>query len=317
MNITYKNSDINKKDLSNMLKLWNDELGLVFPIPEKAFEQNVVRYEPKNILVAYDENKLVGFIVLKEFDNPFVPNYKGDLFISLFYVSHKYRNKGIGSKLFDFAEEIGKTKNKEKIVVGKDMNNFFPGVPNEFDSLTDKWLYNKGFEGINYTHDLICRNPITFPIKNKDIRYVEVDESRKEDLFKFLEHNEWGRWIVEARDYFKNGEEEGWHGYLVGINKDDEIVSFMKVNSYKTKDVPYNVMWQDRFEKLGGVGPLGVGKEFRMHGYAGDMLSTSINYLVSHGHTNLMIDWTSLMEIYRKYNFEVWKCYKYMYKTIR
>lgn len=313
MNITYKSSDINKEELLSALKLWNDELGLVYPITLKAFEQNVINYADKKVLLAYADQKLVGFIVLKTYSDALVPNYGSDLFISLFYVSHKYRKQGIGSKLFDFAEENGEGK---KLVIGKDINNFFPGVPNDFDSVTDKWLYERGFQGNSYTHDLICTNPKTYPLKNKDITYKECDASMKDKLLAFLKHNDWGRWVVEARDYFEKGEEDNWHGYLVGINKNDEIVSFMKVNTYKTKDVPYNVMWQDRFEKLGGVGPLGVGKEYRMMGLAGDMLSYSINYLVEHGHTNLMIDWTSLMEIYRKYNFEVWKAYKYMYKFV-
>ena len=63
MNIIFKKtSDINKDDLLNCLKIWNEEMGYVYPISFNSFNQNIINYVDKDILIAYDEEKVVGFI---------------------------------------------------------------------------------------------------------------------------------------------------------------------------------------------------------------------------------------------------------------
>ena len=45
-----------------------------------------------------------------------------------------------------------------------------------------------------------------------------------------------------------------------------------------------------------------------------DMMSKGIECLIKKNVTEIMLDWTGLMEIYDRFGFEVWKSYKYMYK---
>lgn len=311
MNIIYKSSDINERDLLNVLNLWNDEIGDIYPITKKGFYQNVINYSQKKVMLAYESDKLVGFIVLKTFSDDYLYEYKDNLFISLFFVSKKYRRKGIGSSLLDFAE---KNRDGKDLIIGKDIYNFFPGVPTDFDNLTDVWLEKRGFEGKRYTHDLIARKPKGYPIKNKDICYRYCDESEKEQLIGFIKKNNWKRWAIEAEDYFNKKSTNDNKAYLIGVNSKKEIVSFVRINDYKMSITPYNVMWQHRFEKLGGIGPLGVDASCRKCGIGGDMLSVAIKALQEKNIDEIMIDWTGLMEVYRKYGFEVWKSYKYMSK---
>ncbi len=312
MNLVYKNtSDIKEFDLLNCMKLWNQEMGLIYPISNSAFYQNVINYHDKDILIALDNNETIGFIILKRFNDDKLVNYTNDLFISLFYVSKKYRKNGIGTKLFDFAEEIGNGKN---LIIGKDMNNFFPGVPTDFDNLTDVWLEKRGFTGTRYTHDLISYNPKSFEIRNKNIKYRYCNDDDKQLLIDFLLKNNWGRWALEAQIYFEKKGKNDNNAYIIGL-ENDEIVSFVRVNNYKMDLVSYNVMWKDRFEKLGGIGPLGVSKEFRKSGLGIDIISIAVNDLKNQDITPIIIDWTGLMELYSKYNFEVWKSYKYMQKV--
>lgn len=308
MNIIYKNSDITNESLLDVLKLWNEEMGLVYPITLNAFNQNVINYSEKECLLAYNEERLIGFIILKSFSDLVLPNYANDLFISLFYVSRHYRNQGIGSKLIDFAKA---KRNNRALCVGKDIYNFFPGVPTDFDNLTDVWLEKQGFEGTRYTHDLISYNPVSYPLINKEVEYRVCEEKDKEQLLKFLEKNNWARWVYEAKAYFNNLDEEKKDAFLIGtIN--NEIISFVRVNSSKTKTVAYNVMWQDRFTNLGGIGPLGVDSSYRHKEMGRDLVSVAIEELKKRGCKEMMIDWTGLMEFYRLFGFEVWKSYKYM-----
>lgn len=311
MNIIYKSSDIKQEQLLSVLKLWNDEVGLVYPITEKGFNQNIVSYSNKKVMLAYDEDKLVGFIILKQFSDEFLPSYEEDVFISLFFVHKKYRKQGIGSKLLDFAKENSEGKN---LVIGKEIYNFFPGVPTDFDNLTDVWLQKRGFEGVRYTHDLIARNPKSFEIKNQNIKFKYCLNDDKNRLISFLRKNNWNRWAFEAKDYFNKKTIKDENAYLIGENEKDEIVCFCRINWKDMDIVAYNVTWQDRFTNLGGIGPLGVDKEYRKTGLGGDIISKAIECLKEKNVSEIMIDWTGLMELYRKYNFEVWKSYKYMTK---
>lgn len=308
MNITYKYSDINNDLLLDALNLWNKEMGLVYPITLKAFKQNVINYSSKDCLLAYVNDELVGFIILKSFSDDILPNYSGDLFISLFYVSTYFRRQGIGSKLIDFAKE---KSNNRSICVGKDIDNFFPGIPTDFDNLTDVWLEKRGFEGTRYTHDLISYHPITYPIINKDVKYQICDESKKDEFLDFLQKNNWARWVYEAKEYFEKKLDPVQDAFIIGTI-DDKIVSFVRVNSSKMNTVAYNVMWQARFNNLGGIGPLGVDSNYRHKELGRDLISIAINELKNRGVTEYIIDWTGLMEFYRLFGFEVWKSYKYM-----
>ena len=310
MNIIYKTRDINETDLLNTLKLWNDEKGSIYPITKKAFYQNVINYKDKEIIIAYDEEKVVGFMILKKYDNKKLVDYTNSLFISLFFVSKKYRKNGIGTKLLEFAEE---KRNGRKLVIGKDIFNFFPGVPTEFDNLTDVWLEKRGFKGTRYTHDLIAYKPINFPVRNDDVTYEYCHENKKEELIEFMLKNKWGRWALEVEEYFDKKSTNDEDSFIIGI-RNNKIISFVKINTYQMDMVPYNVMFQERFEKLGGIGPLGVDLEERKSGLGLDMLSIAISKLKEKGMKEMMIDWTGLMELYSKFGFEVWKSYKYMEK---
>lgn len=310
MNITYKISDINESDLLNVLKLWNDEKGDIYPFPKKAFYQNVINYADKDVMIAYCDNKTVGFIILKRFDDNSLVDYTNDLFISLFFVSKKYRKNGIGTRLFEFAEE---KRNGRNLVVGKDIYNFFPGVPTEFDNLTDVWLEKRGFTGTRYTHDLIAYKPKFFKLRNENVIYQYCKEDRKDELIQFIMKNNWKRWALEVKMYFENKTKNDEDAYLIGLI-DNKIVSFLRINTAKMDIVSYNVLFQERFSLLGGIGPLGVDKDCRKNGLGMDMMSKGIECLIKKNVTEIMLDWTGLMEIYDRFGFEVWKSYKYMYK---
>ena len=309
--IIKKTSDIRDNDLLNCLKLWNDEMGYVYPISSNSFYQNVIDYIDKDVMIYYDDERVIGFIFLKRFSDDRLVNYSNNLYISLFYVSKKYRKQGIGSNLFDFAEEI---RDGKELIIGKDINNFFPGVPTDFDNLTDVWLEKRGFVGKRYTHDLITKDPKIYEIRNKDVEYKYCDDSQKEELIQMMINNNWGRWALEAKEYFEKKTENDKNAYIVGMI-DGKIISFAKVNDYKMYLSSYNLMWKERFENLGGFGPLGVDRNYRKKGIGFDMISVSLNDLVNKGCKTIILDWTGLMELYAKFNFEVWKSYKYMSKS--
>lgn len=296
----------NFPDLKQALVLWNTEMGSIYPIPEKAFANHVENWKCKKTLFAFVEKELVGFIIVKWLNDTTI------LHVSLFYVKKKYRRRGIGSKLFAYVE---KTEGAKEIYIGKDYDNFFPGVPSDFDNLTDVWLRHRGFEGTRYTHDLIAFNPVSFPLINGNVRYERVASKDKDELISFLKDNGWERWKNECEAYFQKNHEKDAGFYITG-KTGNKIVSFVKINTCFDLNVSYNVMWQERFSCLGGIGPLGVDKASRCKKLGFDMMNVAVKKLKEMKIKEIMIDWTGLMEIYRPFGFEVWKSYKYMHKII-
>ena len=305
---------IEKEKLYNCMDLWNNEVGFIFPIDEGTFNHNILSYDKKEAYLAYDEIKLVGFIIIKTFYNEnILLNYNNKAFISLMYVSKKYRNKGIGTTLLKQAEE---KLNGYEVNVGKDLRNFFPGVLNDFDNLGDKFFINRGYSLSYYTHDLICRDISKkeyFTLNNKEIKYEFIGKNEKDELLKFIKDNNWERWVYEAQDYLNNCTKNNI--YLVGKDK-NKIISFAVVNSLKDGKYNYNMIYKNRFDNLGGIGPLGVDKDYRKKGLGYDIVAKAFNILKDNNVSDIMIDWTGLMEFYRQFGFEVFKTYRCGSKNI-
>ena len=83
--IKYRNYNI--KDTNKVLKLWNDEIGYIYPITKEMFNQNInnCKYFDNNVsFVAYIDNKIVGFLLGKVYDNnPLMSKYIDTSFISV------------------------------------------------------------------------------------------------------------------------------------------------------------------------------------------------------------------------------------------
>ena len=96
LNIEYRNYKL--KDTSKVIKLWNDEVGYIYPITKKMFDQNIndCKYFDESVsYLAYVNGEMVGFILGKIYDNnPLMSKYMDVSFISLIYVSRKYRKNG-------------------------------------------------------------------------------------------------------------------------------------------------------------------------------------------------------------------------------
>ena len=96
---------INLKDYKtkeDIYKIWNDEYGNIYPISAELFNRNIENLYPKASYVAIKDEKIVGFVIGKVWHDSYViKNYNGIGWISLIYVSPKYRKQGIGSALLD------------------------------------------------------------------------------------------------------------------------------------------------------------------------------------------------------------------------
>jgi GNAT superfamily N-acetyltransferase len=296
-------------NLLDVLKLWNDEMGFIYPIADNIFKQNVIDYTSKKVYGAYIDDCLKGFIIGKTFETTIIPSYNNCGWISLFYVAKHARKQGIASKLFELVEND--FKDKTDIHIGRDINNFFPGVPCDFDNLTDSWLAKRGYDNGKYTHDLINCNCKEYILKNNEYQYKVCSKDEIDSLLQFTKKQFDGRWFFEVSNYFENGGDG--NEYVVALDN-RKVVAFARINDKQFKQYPYNITWYKRFSNLGGIGPLGVDASYRGRNLGYDIVAFAINTLKNRGIKEMIIDWTGLLTFYQQFGFEVWKSYKYITK---
>ena len=304
------------KKIDDVALLWNEEVGFIYPITDLLFKHNVIEctyFSPTTSFVALEKDKVVGFIISKVWDgNQEIPSYINTGWISLFYVARKYRKQGVGSLLFENVEAEMTKQGIKTIHIGRDVNNFFPGVPNDFDVLTPGFLEKRGYVLGRKTHDLIRYHLDDVPeyaCKN-DIRFATSED--EEATMKFFLKNFPGRWHFDAKKNFKNGL---YDQYLLAF-KNNQVVGFMRMSTPKDSMWPYSLTWYQRFTNLAGIGPLGVDKDCRHQGIFDELIRYGLYVFKKQGIKEIIIDWTSLMVLYQRYGFEVWKDYTYVSKSV-
>lgn len=314
MKLTTSNNISNKEIITT---LWNQEFGKIHPISDELFKRNIKNIYEKASFVALKNDEIVGFVLTKIWDKNFQINAYNDVaWISLIYVMPKYRRQGIGAKLLNDATKVLQEIGKKILYIGRDIYNYFPGLPIDMNKNIDFFIKN-GFEYSYQTHDLISRNDELLPIKNKigyTFRLGTIED--KNELISFMNKNWPGRWTYETIDYFDNG--GNGNEYLICLNSKNEICAFTKI-CYPDTDINLisnSVTWRARFEKLGGIGPLGVDPAYRGNHLGYDIVAWSVNKLIEQNVTEMIIDWTGLLEFYRQFGFEVWKSYSYLTKKI-
>lgn len=304
--------------VEQIYQIWNAEYGNIFPISAELFNRNIENVYMKASYVAIDDGKLIGFVIGKVWHDVYeIKGYNEIGWISLIYVTPKYRKLGIGTSLLNASIDALKDYGVSIINIGKDYNNFFPGLPIDLIKY-QTWFQNRGFEYTYQTHDLISRNNKNkLKIVNNNYKFISAKDFDKNLVIKFIEKNWPGRWTKEAIDYYANG--GNGNEYLICLNDKNEICAFSKVCFPTTfvKHISNSHTWRARFEALGGIGPLGVAPSYRGNHLGYDIVAAAVNSLIDAGVTEIIIDWTGLLDFYRKLGFEVWKSYSYLFKKIK
>ena len=311
-----KLSQLQNRD--QLLEIWNEEYGKIYPITKELFDRNTDSLDEDISAVAVDNDKVIGFILIKIWKYPFIiESYLNAAWINLLYVIPKMRKHGIGTILLNQAEEELKKIGKNVLNLGRDYHNFFPGLPIDFDNFLP-WFKKRGFEFTYQTHDLIrnCQNKEKLRIENQDFTFRIATLNDKESLISFIKRLWPGRWEMETIEYFNNGGDGS--EYVICLNNKNEICGFAKFNKPTTDIslISYSRTWYGRFDKLGGIGPLGIDPENRHHHLGYDIVSSAVNYLLDLNVSDIIIDWTGLLEFYRHMDFEVWKAYSYSSKKL-
>ncbi|AMQ06141.1 GNAT family N-acetyltransferase [Sporosarcina psychrophila] len=310
-----------KRDrLEELVELWNKELAVDFPMRKELFIQNSfndvnVSYEGSYIAVD-DQDHVIGFVVAKRWQETIDVKMdpKGG-WIQVLLIDSAHRGKGLGTKLLKRAEAQLKGNGVEEMQLGGDPFHYFSGIPDQYKNaqkLAKKHGYTKRvdtYDLINHLdkkYDLPVDNSVVFSILKKE---EEVD------LILFLERCFPGRWVYETMKYF---EMNGDGREFVVVKKKGQIIGFCRINDSHSPFIAQNVYWSPLFEQeVGGIGPLGIDANEQKQGYGLAIVQAAIAYLQERNTETIIIDWTILVDFYKKLDFNPWKIYGVYLKDLK
>ncbi|OPJ60778.1 GNAT family N-acetyltransferase [Clostridium oryzae] len=314
-----------EKVINEGMRLWNDNLGAVYPMDYKLFSQNLRGdRQNKKMVGVFDEGKLIAFIVYKQ------SIYKSGLlepdrqvgYINSIIVDMHYRKQGIAKKLLSEAEKDLKAAGVKNIHVAGDTYHFFPGIPSEC-IFAEEFFNSMGYKIEGESYDLIADiSKVDFSrlpgiSLNRDSRYAVklLDINEKAELYSFFERCFPGRWYEEFLEFFEMGMEDR---DVVVMKDGDKIIGFAHIYDNKSKFIGAPVYWRQSLgSNYGGLGPIGIDEAYRKCGLGLLILYKALEILKQRNVENMVIDWTSrqIINYYGKFNFMPWRKYKHATKV--
>lgn len=298
--------EIHVKDL---VAFWNHNLGDNFPMSVELFQQNTLQDmrldDDGSFVVTNDDNAIMAAVATKT--NAKQPD---TAWIQFLLVGKEYRSQGLGTNILATIEKMLMKKGVRQVFLGRDMNHYFPGIPaDDLDSIS--WFEAKGFEGHDKEYDMVNHYDATSKKsvpESTDIEFNLIKTNEFTELLDFMEAAFPGRWAEELRTYIKQG---GNGREFIVAKKAEKIIGFCRINDTHSKIIAPNLYWEALIDgKTGGLGPLGIAENERGNGYGLAIVEAGIAELRARDIQSIIIDWTGLVDFYKKLGYEPWKAYR-------
>jgi GNAT superfamily N-acetyltransferase len=312
-----------KELVPEIVRLWNEsELNLLYPLTEAFWQYNTigqgVNFQAADFIGAIINKQLSGFVLTRRFrdliNNPDMQINAKIGWISALVVAKAYRKQGIGTALLQKAEEnlVGVTK----IRLGGDVGHFFPGVPAE---LPTRFFEKRGYEFETQLHSDLHRSlhdwqtqPEPAGVKSGEYYFRQGKPGEEIAIIEFLAKAFPGRWRYKiALDFAQNVSPED---ITLLKRHDHSIAGFLECRHVQSANLVPTLAFANK-PTWGGIGPLGVDSTVRGGGLGLGIIAYATDYLKSLGVTDIIIDWTSLVDFYGKLGYTVHRTYRYGFKN--
>ena len=298
------------------IRIWNAASHRDYTINERLLHYNLVPSTDEVIegRVAIQNKEVVGFVLAcARTDLP--ANTLG--WVSTMAVHPSLQRRGIGSKLFIWAEGWLKEKGCKRIRIGGNLRPFLPGLPYVMR------------ENATFFEKHGCKSPPRQPHEYDIARSLKGYKSLypkpaytdllpmqpgEEHLLLELLHREYqGRWEFEGQEFVKRG---GRTSDFLLLRIHGEVHGFCRL-TLPDSERPIERFYPHRLpQPWGQFGPLGLSKAVRGQGFGGYLIDAAALHMQSLGVDGCVIDWTSLVDLYARFGFKVYNQYISLFKEI-
>ena len=305
----------NSTYIDDAIRIWNVAVHQDYLINERFLCYNLIPSTGEVIegRVAIDHGEAVGFVLASAMKKD-LPNKLG--WVSAIVVHPLAQRQGIGSELLTWAEGWLKTKGCKRVRIGGNLRPFSPGLPyamHENVVFFEKHAY-KSPSGQPYEYDIARSLKDYQPIYPKPAHaYLTPMEHGEEPILLDLLHREYpGRWEFEASEFVKNG---GRTSDFLLLRVHRKVQGFCRL-TLPDSERPIERFYPQRLPRpWGQFGPLGLSKAVRGQGLGGYLIDAAAVHLQTLGVDGCVIDWTSLVALYGKFEFRIYNRYSSLFKV--
>jgi len=298
---------------ADAIRIWNAASHPDYPINERFLGYNVIPATGETIegRVAICNDALVGFVLACAVQD-------GALgWVSAIAVHPSVQRQGVGSELLTRAESWLKERGCKRIRIGGNLRPFLPGLPYAMRNNV-KFFEKQGYQASTsqpYEYDIArsLKDYQSIYLKPAHADLNPMNAGDEHLLLDFLHREYPGRWEFEAQEFVKNGGRAS--DYLL-LRVNGEVQGFCRL-TLSDSERPIERFYPQRLPKpWGQYGPLGLSKAVRGQGLGGYLIDAAAIHMQSLGVDGCVIDWTSLVELYGKFGFNIYNQYMSLFKMI-
>lgn len=305
---------------SEVVDLWNESFPRRFTMSRRLFRQNTAldrNFDTATAFVARKGGELAGYASGKVLREP-VGNLgllSGTGWLSTVFVAPHLRHVGIGRALVQSVLESLRSRGASRILAGRDIWHFFPGVPASCSGAA-RFFERLGFRATGACAFDLRGNIADFrfpPDARECVRKLEgsyafrpAKSDEKQSVIEFFAMEFPGRWLYEVAEFFDRG---GAAEDVIVACAGSDIVGAARIYTRDSAVIGPSLYWLCDRADGGGLGPIGVAAGHRGKGLGLVLLSTALSELSSRGVTVCNIDWTVLVDFYGRAGFLPWERY--------
>lgn len=297
-----------------LLDIWGAAFGDRHPIMPELWAANTLGdplFRTSELLVALQDGEPAGFALTKRWrgDDPGCERYHQDAYLALMAVDPRFQHLQIGSRLLREAEEMHRQQGATRMILGGCLHHFMPGIP--VAPAVGHFFLRHGYVPSKEVWD-VRRRLSTGPslpdvaratLDRPDLELRPFRPEEAEALQGFLADSFPGRWARDMAHYLATG---GAIAHVVGAFYRGRAQGFVHVHPPGSRGT---LRWAGFNPEIAALGPIGLGLALKGQGLGLALLVHGLQYLQSMGADDTVIDWTDLLDFYRRCGFKPWLRY--------
>jgi len=302
--------------LESAASTWNAACGadLAFSagfISRNSLPQRGVERSGRLALV---DGKICGFVLTSAvMDDPSIKAGWVDV-----VAVHPDRQKlGLGTELLDWAEGWLVEKGCSRARLGGGLRAYTHGLPATLTS--EPFFARRGYqrrESEQFEWDVArdlgdYRAHVAPPV---EARVCPMQPGQEELLLDFMRREYPGRWEYETEVFITDGGRPGDY-LLLWVN--ERVEGFCRLTLEDSERSIERFYMQRLPRPWGQFGPLGLSRSTRGRGLGGYLIDQAALHLQALGVRGCLIDWTTLLDLYGKFGFTVYRKYVTLLKPLK